>query len=86
MLTLTTISVSVVVHGITVTPLMAWYENYSDAAEVVIDDEHGVILEWNDVVDGQVFERSAFTSIDFKIALTARDSDPVALGLTKLWI
>lgn len=24
-----------------------WFENYSDAAEVVIDDEHGVILEWN---------------------------------------
>lgn len=55
----------------------------TETAEVVIDDQRGVILEWNRLVDGQIFEHNAFATIDFDIALTDRDFDPVALGLTK---
>jgi hypothetical protein len=48
----------------------------------VIDDERGVIREWNRLVEGQVFEHNAFTAIDVDVPLTDRDFDPVALGLT----
>ena len=34
-ITLTTIAVSIVVHGITVTPLMSWYENRSNTGTSV---------------------------------------------------
>lgn len=63
-----------------------WFDVSTETAEVVIDDEHGVILEWNGLVDDQVFEHSAFTAIDFDAELTERDFDPDALGLTNLWI
>ena len=60
-----------------------WMHLFTETAEIVIDDEHGVILEWNGLVDGEVFHRNAFTAIDFNAPLTARDFDPDALGLTK---
>lgn len=60
-----------------------WFDVSAEHAEVVIDHERGVIVEWNGLVDGQVFERNAFTAIDFDIPLTEDDFDPAALGLTK---
>ncbi len=58
-----------------------WMHLFTETAEIVIDDEHGVILEWNGLIDGEVFHRNAFTAIDFEASLTARDFDPDALGL-----
>lgn len=60
-----------------------WMDLYTEIAEVVIDDDRGVILEWSGLIDGQVFERNAFSVIDFDVQLSDRDFDPAALGLTK---
>ena len=59
-----------------------WMHIDAEEAEVVIDDERGVILEWNGLVDGQVFERNVFTAIDFEIPHADHDFDPAALDVT----
>lgn len=53
-----------------------WFDVSAETAEVVIDDARGVIVEWNGLVDGKVFERNAFTTIDFNAPLTDHDFDP----------
>ncbi len=58
-----------------------WLHLPTETAEIVIDDEHSVILEWNGLIDGEVFHRNAFIAIDFDAPLTERDFDPDTLGL-----
>lgn len=50
---------------------------------MVIDDERGVTLEWNGLVDDKVIDHNTFTAIDFDMDPANRDFDPGALGLTK---
>ncbi len=41
----------------------------TEDAEIVVDREHGVVLEWRAFLDGQVYERHSFTEIAFDVPL-----------------
>jgi len=39
----------------------------TEDTEIVIDGEHGVILEWRALFDGEVYERHYFSEIAFDV-------------------
>lgn len=56
----------------------------TEDAEIVVDREHGVVLEWRGLLDGEIYERHFFSEIAFDVpvdpALFATPRDPDHVG------
>ncbi len=50
----------------------------TEAAEIVVDREHGVILEWRALFEGNVYERHFFSDIAFDVPI-----DPALLAIPR---
>lgn len=47
----------------------------TEDAEIVVDREHGVVLEWRALLDGEIYERHFFREIAFDVPLEQSDFD-----------
>jgi hypothetical protein len=47
----------------------------TENAEILVDREHGVVLEWRALSEGNVYERHVFSEIAFDVPLERLDFD-----------